>query len=289
MADVVAAAWRGACARGHSIAKGRRRMDLGIRGRAAIVTGASRGIGFETARLLLDEGVRVAICARDAHGLAAAREELQAKTAGEVVTVTADMSVAADVERLVAAASERLGPLDILVNNAGTMYSGRFDAMTEDGLQKQLDTKLFGFMRAIRLVVPAMKTRGWGRIVNVIGGAGKEPDPYMLGSGITNSALLNLTKSLSTELGVHGILVNAVCPGWVDTGLWRRNARGLSAELGVSSEDDARRLAARKNALNRFGRPDELASAIAFLCSERASYITGVSVNVDGGRLKSLW
>jgi 3-oxoacyl-[acyl-carrier protein] reductase len=134
-----------------------------------------------------------------------------------------------------------------------------------------------------------MRARRWGRIVNVIGGAGKEPDPYMLGSGMTNSALLNLTKALSTELGADNVLVNAVCPGWVDTGLWRRNAAGLAAELGVGSEEEARRLAAGKNAVGRFGRPAELADAIAFLCSERASFITGVSLNVDGGRLKSLW
>jgi 3-oxoacyl-[acyl-carrier protein] reductase len=134
-----------------------------------------------------------------------------------------------------------------------------------------------------------MRARRWGRIVNVIGGAGKEPDPYMLGSGMTNSALLNLTKALSTEVGVDNVLVNAVCPGWVDTGLWRRNAAGLASELGVGSEEEARRLAAGKNALGRFGQPAELANAIAFLCSERASFITGVSVNVDGGRLRSLW
>lgn len=264
-------------------------MDLGIQGRAAIVTGGSRGIGRETARVLLEAGVRVAICARSRPALEQAREELQAKAGGEVQAVVADMAVQADVERLVGEATARWGGVDILVNNAGTMYSGRFEALTHAGLQAQLDTKLFGFMRAIRLVLPGMRARRWGRIVNVIGGAGKEPDPYMLGSGMTNSALLNLTKALSTEVGVDNVLVNAVCPGWVDTGLWRRNAAGLASELGVGSEEEARRLAAGKNALGRFGQPAELANAIAFLCSERASFITGVSVNVDGGRLRSLW
>ena len=133
-----------------------------------------------------------------------------------------------------------------------------------------------------------LRTR-WGRIVNLIGGAGKEPDPYMFGSGITNSGLLNITKSLSTEFGEDNVLVNAVCPGWVDTNLWQRNAQGLAAELGAQNEEEARRRAARKNSLNRFGKPEELANAIVFLCSERASYITGVSLNLDGGRLKSLW
>ena len=264
-------------------------MDLGIRDRAAIVTGGSRGIGLQTARVLLEAGARVAICARTPAALEQARDELVAKTGGEVLAVTADTAVEADLAGLVRAATERFGHVDILVNNAGTMYSGRFEALTESGLRTQLETKLFGFMRAIRLVVDGMRARRWGRIVNIIGGAGKEPDPYMFGSGMTNSALLNLTKSLSSEFGPDGVLVNAVCPGWVDTGLWRRNAAGLAAELGASSEDEARRLAARKNALGRFGRPEELADAIAFLCSERASYITGVSLNLDGGRLKSLW
>jgi 3-oxoacyl-[acyl-carrier protein] reductase len=264
-------------------------MDLGIKGRRAIVTGGSSGIGYETARLFLEEGARVLITGRDAAKLDKAREELAKRTGGEIHAVAADMTKEADIKRMVDVAKDKLGGVDILVNNAGTMYSGRFAVLDDDEMKKQLDTKLFGFMRAIRLVSPLMRAQKWGRIVNMIGGAGKEPDPYMFGSGMTNSALLNLTKSLSTELGEDNVLVNAVCPGWVDTSLWKRNAEGLKSELGVKSEEEARRLAARKNALNRFGKPEELSNAIVFLCSERASYITGVSLNLDGGRLKGLW
>lgn len=264
-------------------------MDLGIKGRAAIVTGASRGIGRETARQFLEEGVRVMICGRNADTLEKTRAELAAQTGGEVHVVVADMTQEADIANLVDAAKQKFGTVDILVNNAGQMYSGRFAAMTDAGLKEQFETKIFGFLRAIRLVYPLMKAQKWGRIVNLIGGAGKEPDPYMFGSGITNSGLLNITKSLSTEFGEDNVLVNAVCPGWVATNLWQRNAQGLQQELGVKSEEEARRLAARKNSLNRFGKPEELANAIVFLCSERSSYITGVSLNLDGGRLKGLW
>jgi 3-oxoacyl-[acyl-carrier protein] reductase len=264
-------------------------MDLGIKGKSAIVTGGSRGIGRETARQFLEEGVRVTICGRNAETLERTRAELAKQTGGEVHAVVADTMKQADIERLVASAKQRFGTVDILVNNAGQMYSGRFAVLTEAGLKEQFETKIFGFLRTIRLVHPIMKAQRWGRIVNMIGGAGKEPDPYMFGSGITNSGLLNITKSLSTEFGEDNVLVNAVCPGWVDTNLWRRNAQGLAQELGAQSEEEARRQAARKNSLNRFGKPEELANAIVFLCSERASYITGVSLNLDGGRLKSLW
>ena len=264
-------------------------MDLGIKGRSAIVTGGSRGIGRETARQFLEEGVRVTICGRNAETIERSRAELAKATGGDVHAVVADMKQEGVIARLVDSAKQRFGGVDILVNNAGQMYSGRFAVLNDAGLKEQLETKLFGFMRAIRLVHPMMKAKRWGRIVNLIGGAGKEPDPYMFGSGITNSALLNITKSLSTEFGEDGVLVNAVCPGWVDTNLWQRNAQGLADELKAKTEEEARRLAARKNSLNRFGRAEELANAIVFLCSERASYITGVSLNLDGGRLKSLW
>ena len=173
-------------------------MDLGIKGRRAIVTGGGSGIGFETARQFLEEGVRVLIAGRTADKTNKARDELAKRTGGEVHAVQADMSKEADIKRMIDTAKEKLGGVDILVNNAGTMYSGRFASLKDDELKNQIETKLFGFMRAIRLVAPGMKTRRWGRIVNIIGGAGKEPDPYMLGSGITNSALLNLTKVLST-------------------------------------------------------------------------------------------
>lgn len=264
-------------------------MDLGIKGRRAVVTGGSSGIGFETARQFLEEGTRVLITGRNAEKLEKSREELAKRTGGEIHSVVADMTKEADIAKMIDTAKQKLGGVDILVNNAGQMYSGRFAVFDDNEMKKQLETKLFGFMRAIRAVYPMMKAQKWGRIVNTIGGAGKEPDPYMFGSGMTNSALLNLTKSLSTEFGEDNVLVNAICPGWVATDLWVRNTEGLKKELNVASEAEARKLAAKKNSLGRMGKPEELANATVFLCSERASYITGVSLNLDGGRLKGLW
>jgi 3-oxoacyl-[acyl-carrier protein] reductase len=233
--------------------EGKRAMDLGIKGRRAIVTGGGSGIGFETVRQFLEEGVRVLIAGRTVEKINKARDELARRTGGEVYAVQADMSKEPDIKRLVDTAREKLGGVDILVNNAGTMYSGRFATIKDDELKNQIETKLFGFMRAIRLVYPMMKAQKWGRIVNTIGGAGKEPDPYMFGSAMTNSALLNLTKSLSEEFGEDNVLVNAICPGWVATDLWVRNADGLKKELNVKSEEEARKLAARKNSLGRMG------------------------------------
>jgi len=263
-------------------------MDLGIKGRRAIVTGGSSGIGFETARQLLEEGARVLITGRDDKKLNAARDDLEKRTSGEVHALVADMTKDDDITKMVKTAKDKLGGVDILVNNAGTMYSGRFAALKDDELKKQLETKLFGFMRAIRAVYPMMKAQKWGRIVNTIGGAGKEPDPYMFGSGMTNSALLNLTKSLSSEFGEDNVLVNAICPGWVDTNLWRMNAQGLQKELEVKSEDEARKLAAKKNALGRMGKPEELANATVFLCSEQAGFVNGALIEVDGGASRAL-
>jgi len=261
-----------------------------LKGKTAIVTGSTSGIGLGIARALGAEGAQLMLNGfGDAAQIEALRAGLAQEFGVEVGYHGADMSRPEQIHAMVQAAVDGLGGVDILVNNAGQMYSGRFNVMTDEGLKEQLETKLFGFLRAIRLVYPLMKAQRWGRIVNLIGGAGKEPDPYMFGSGITNSGLLNITKSLSTEFGEDNVLVNAICPGWVATNLWQRNAQGLQQELGVKSEEEARRLAARKNSLNRFGKPEELANAIVFLCSERASYITGVSLNLDGGRLKSLW
>jgi 3-oxoacyl-[acyl-carrier protein] reductase len=266
-------------------------VELGIKGKSAIVTGGSKGIGYAAARRLLAEGANVTICARNTATLDKAESELAKAGSGKVHALTADMSRKGDIENLVKSAAATFGPVQILVNNAGEMATGHFDVMAEERLQLQLDTKLFGYMRAIRLVFPMMREKGWGRIVNIIGGAGKQPDPVALGSSITNAAILSLTKSLSNDWGKHGVCVNGVCPGYVDTDNWARNMAGViqAGDFGGKDEKETRINAPKNNAMGRWGDPDELSGAIAFLCSDQASYITGVTINTDGGRLKALW
>jgi 3-oxoacyl-[acyl-carrier protein] reductase len=266
-------------------------MELGIKGKSAVVTGGSKGIGFASAKRFLQEGAKVTICARNEAQLNKAKDEL-VKVSPHVHAVTADMAKKADIERLITSAADKFGPVQILLNNAGEMQTGHFDTMTEERLQLQLDTKLYGYMRAIRLVFPMMKEKKWGRIVNIIGGAGKQPEPVSLGSSITNAGLLAVTKALATDWGKYNVLVNAVCPGYVETDNWTRNMQGLLRDNDFLSKDEAElRVNAPKlgNSMARWGQPDELAQTVLFLSSEACSFVNGMAVNVDGGRLKGLF
>ena len=192
-------------------------------------------------------------------------------------------------KRMVETAKQKLGGVDILVNNAGTMYSGRFAVHRRQRDEERSSRPSCSASCAqSALVYPMMKAQKWGRIVNTIGGAGKEPDPYMFGSGMTNAALLNLTKSLSTEFGEDNVLVNAICPGWVDTNLWRAQRRGAAAGVGREVEEEARKLAAQKELAQPNGQAGGARQRHGVPVLERASYITGVSLNLDGGRLKGL-
>jgi len=266
-------------------------MDFGIRGKSAVVTGGSKGIGYASAKRLLEEGAKVTICARNADVLNKSRDQL-AKISPDVQAVVADMTKKQDIENLFKKAADKFGTVQILLNNAGEMHTGHFDTMTEERLQLQLDTKLFGYMRAIRAVFPGMKEKGWGRIVNIIGGAGKQPEPVSLGSSITNAGLLAVTKSLATDWGKHNVLVNAVCPGYVETDNWTRNMQGLLRDNDFQAKNEAElRANAPKlnNSMGRWGKPEELAEAVIFLSSNSCSYITGMAINLDGGRLKGLF
>ncbi|WP_181832591.1 SDR family NAD(P)-dependent oxidoreductase [Bosea caraganae] len=258
-------------------------MDLGLKGKVALVTGASRGLGKAIARRLLDEGASVAILARTQSTLDEAAAELSAG-GGQVMTVAADVG---DTEgypypAAVQSVLDRFGRVDILVNNAGTHIRGTIDDTTFPMLEKQLHEKLFGFLGMIQAVMPAMRRQGDGRIVNVIGQAARHGHPDRLPSGTTNVAKMALNKNVADALARQGIRVVAVCPQCIETELVTRLVAKEMRERGVDKATASAGFT-RATVLGRLGTPEEVADTVAFMASDRAGFICGSSVSIDGG------
>jgi 3-oxoacyl-[acyl-carrier protein] reductase len=262
-------------------------MDLGIAGRVAIVTGGSRGIGRAVAERLCREGAHVAICARTPESLAEARQALETLGAGRVLTVEADLTAPGAAERVVEAAVAAWGRLDILVNNAGAARGMPFDELTEERWLENLRLKLFGYLRMARLSLPHLRRNGWGRIVNVAGMAGLQPSPLTMPVGLNNAGILNVMKALADAEAANGILVTTVCPGPILTERQTRLLQDAAQAKGIGVEA-AQREATGAIPLRRMGRPEEVADAVAFLASERASYITGSHLLLDGGLYRAM-
>ena len=257
-------------------------MELEIAGRHALVTGGSLGIGRQTAATLAAAGVDVAIVARDATRLADVASELDRTSDGHVVAIPADMSKPDDIARVIAGASEALGPIDILINNAGSSPGGRIQDLDDETWIAAFGLKFMGYMRCARAVLPETRARRWGRIVNVIGRGGHNPSAgYILG-GSFNAALLNFTRSLAYDCAPDNITVNGVNPGATDTPRWQQLVEQKSAFTNMTREAIQDESVAEIPA-GRIGRPEDIADMVAFLCSERASYVTGAFLNVDGG------
>jgi NAD(P)-dependent dehydrogenase (short-subunit alcohol dehydrogenase family) len=252
-------------------------MNLQLKDKVAIVTGGSQGIGRATALRLAAEGASVVIAARGRELLDQVAGEIRA-AGGSVAAVQADVSRAEDCARLVAEALKAFGRLDILVNNAGTSATGEFESVTDDIWQADFELKLFGAIRLARLAIPHMKQQGGGRIVNITNIGAKQPRAKSMPTTVTRAAGLAFTKALSKEFAPHQILVNTVCIGLVRAGQHERKA----AKAGIAVEQLYANMA-KDIPLGRVGRAEEVANAIAFLASEAASYITGTSINLDGG------
>ncbi|HEY4141713.1 MAG TPA: SDR family oxidoreductase [Pseudolabrys sp.] len=258
-------------------------MDLGLRGKVALVTGASRGIGKAVAQTLINEGCRVAICARDGERLRAAVHDLShGQNKGDVIGVPTDVTHEATVKNFVATAYKTFGHIDILVNNAGTHLRGTVDTTTLDILDRQLRDKVFGFFAMIQAVLPIMRSQKDGRIVNVIGQAARHPHPDRFPSGVTNAACMALTKSVADAVARDNIRVNAVCPQYIESELL---ASLIDKEMRERKVDRATASAgfSRANPLGRTGTPEEVADLVSFMVSDSANFIAGSAVSIDGG------
>ncbi len=250
-------------------------LALGLEGKVAIVTGGSEGLGRACAERLAREGARVAICARRKEVLERAAAAIERETGGEVLAQPADVTRAEEVDAFVARVVARWGGVDILVNNAGTSAAAGFEQVDDRAWLADIELKLLAAIRFCRLVIPHMKRRGGGRIINVTTVGGKAPAPRALPTSVTRAAGINLTKSLALEYAADRILVNTVCLGLVRSAQWERRAPG---DLEAYYRELARRVP-----IGRVGEAGEFADLVAFLASERAGYITGAAINFDGG------
>jgi 3-oxoacyl-[acyl-carrier protein] reductase len=257
-------------------------MELGLTGRKAVVTGGSFGIGRAIARELAKEGVSVAILARDLTRLAEAAAAIAHETDSRCVPIAADLTDAGQLDGAMARAQEALGEVDILVNNAGATPMGRIGDTPDATWMKSVNLKLMGYMRCARILTPPMRERRWGRVVNVIGRSGHQPRPNYIAGSAVNASLLAFTHALAQECASDNVLVTGVNPGPIATPRWESLVAQGAADTG--RDTGAEHAAAIATvALGRLGTPEECAGLVAFLCSDRASFITGTMIDVDGG------
>jgi len=260
-------------------------MDLGLANKVAVVTGGSDGIGKAAAHSMAKEGARVVIVARRPDVLRAASDEIQAATRGIVLPVQGDVAEASTIDRIVNSTLDRFGRIDILVNNAGTSMAKPFDAVSEADWQADFNLKVWAAVRLIRAVIPEMRRVGGGRIINVTAIVGRTPGPRTMPTSIARAAGIALTKALSKDLAKDNILVNTVCIGFIKSGQHERRYAAHRAEHPNLTLEEcyAEEAKARGVPLGRVGESHEAGDVIAFLASDRASYLTGIAINIDGG------
>lgn len=257
-------------------------MDMGITGKVGVVAASSKGLGYAIARGLAAEGCRVVVSARTEPDVVAAAQRIAAETSAQVEPVVCDVTKPTDCSELIARTVSRFGGLDILVTNTGGPPAGRFEMLGDDAWSSGFESTLMNVVRLIRAATPHMQRKGWGRVVNVTSLSARQPIEGLLLSNAFRAAVHGLAKTLSRELAGDGILVNNVCPGMHATDRLRHLAEIRAKEAGVSTEAALAKLA-EAIPLRRLGNPDELAAAAVFLCSARASFITGQSIIADGG------
>jgi 3-oxoacyl-[acyl-carrier protein] reductase len=263
-------------------------MELGLRGRVALVAAASGGIGYASAAELAREGARVFICSRDEGRVGDAAERITKETGAEVKGVAADVTSDVDAEAFVNAALDAAGRVDVLVTNAGGSPGSAFEETELEAYRRAFELNALSAIRLARLVVPHMRGRGWGRVVNVTSISVKQPITGLLLSNTVRAGLTGWAKTLSNEVAPDGVTVNNVAPGWTLTARQEQHAIERGARQGKSKEEMIEGWAGEVP-MRRMARPEEIAAAVVFLASERASYITGQTLVVDGGWVKGLF
>ncbi len=262
-------------------------MDLGLTGKVALVAAASRGLGRAVAEELAAEGCSLVLCARHQETLHAARDQIALQSGAAVVAVVADLTVSGDIARVVAKGREHFGRIDILVTNAGGPPAGKFESLSREQWEGATQLTLFSAIELTRLVLPDMKERQWGRILNITSIAVKQPVDNLMLSNSLRAGLTGFARTLANEVAADGITVNNILPGYTRTERVEELAEMMSKSEGISSEEFIARWE-REIPMRRLGEPREFAALAAFLVSERAGYVTGTSVQIDGGWIRSL-
>jgi 3-oxoacyl-[acyl-carrier protein] reductase len=262
-------------------------MDLELKGKVAIVGGASKGLGQACAQVLAGEGATVALCSRSQKDLDKAAQEIRDTTGTDVLAFAGDLDRPETVRDLIAATVGRFGRLDVLVNNSGGPPLARAHSATEEQWATAVQRSLLFFARMSREAVPHLRRSGGGRIINILASTVYQPIPNLALSGATRMGVVAFAKSLADEVGRDGILVNNVCPGSILTERMLSNVTARATELGISV-DGALAQRASETAVGRIGEPSEMAYLVAFLASSRSSYITGTTMLVDGGLVRSV-
>lgn len=262
-------------------------METGLNGKVVMISGGSKGLGKSIAYKLAKEGVKLSICARNEDNLKIFVDEMKSKEEVEIIYTVGDMKESKDVKQFVKNTLDAFGKIDILINNAGSAPVGDFYELEDEVWLESYKLKFLGYVKLSREVIPYMKKQNQGRIINIIGGWGKHPmHNYMVGGHI-NAALLNTTKLLAYEGAKNNILVNGINPGPINTGKWDKMIDTLSSLANEDPEYYEKYLLSNIS-LGRLGKPEEVADLVTFLASERASYITGTVIPIDGGMKSSI-
>jgi 3-oxoacyl-[acyl-carrier protein] reductase len=262
-------------------------MDLKLKGKIALVTGGSEGIGKGIARVLAQEGCDLAICARRKETLEATAAELRKETGRDILAIPADLTKAEDAKNFIDTAARHFGRIDIMVNNAGSAAGGTIEFLTEEHWEQALQLKFMGFMRCMKHVLPYMVKQGKGRVVNLIGNDGVKESYWEIAPGAANAAGQNLTMALAGQYGRHNISFAAVNPGPVRTERWAGLVKAMSRDMKISYEE-ADKLAPKSIPLGRIAEVEEVANLVAYLASDLAHFVNGTMIEVDGGQDKAL-